>query len=124
MRFKQLLICFFIGYLVLLLNLGASLHRAHIFGLHSHGSDTGQCHHSTCCHGHAHSPPVDSKTSQSFNSDHDCAFCKFFDQYQVTVKVFDHREASAVAQLLPLQKPIGVFATLLIATARGPPAIA
>lgn len=45
---------FLLGYLVLLLNLGPSLHRAQFFGLHSHGGSC--CHHHgdlQTTHGHA-----------------------------------------------------------------------
>ncbi len=83
MQFKQSFNWFLLGFLVLLLNFGPSLHRAHFFGLHSHPADNQSCSHSSCCPGHDHSAEVPGIQSKSIESHHDCSFCKFFDQYHV-----------------------------------------
>ncbi len=61
--------CFLLGYLVLLLNLGQSLHHADFLGLH-HQSESAEIH-SCCCHSHVHtesSSSSDSLGKRSFAS--------------------------------------------------------
>jgi hypothetical protein len=121
MRFKQLIACFFIGYLGLLLNLGPSLHRAHFFGLHSHGvvDSTESC----SCGGHSHSTSEVPGQSQSVHSEHECVFCKFFDQFHVTVVPYDHVDSTRIGQLVQPVRPAAIVAASFFPTARGPPAL-
>ena len=136
MRFKKSINCFFVGYLGLLINLGPSLHRADFFGLHSHGAGSVSSHCSCCCHGHAQwwwssdcdpVEPVEAplkRRSQTVSSNHDCAFCEFFDQFHVMVAQCDQQEPWSAGQLLPSCRPVAVFAATLSPAARGPPCFA
>jgi hypothetical protein len=126
MLHKQLSICFFVGYLGLLLNLGPSLHHAPIFGLHGQDNEAGSCQHSCC--GHSHAPPAQQTSNDnsvvSTNVHHDCSFCKFFDQLHVVVVNVETIEVSDFAFLLEAirseQPPSVKFSPL----ARGPPSFA
>lgn len=131
MHFKQILNCLFFGYLVLLLNLGSSLHHAHFFGLHVHHGTTSATdpdivgeQYSCCCHGHSHFATPSSGQSGSIHANHDCAFCKFFDQYHVTIDAFDFQQRVRAIEFQPLRKTIFVFAAILNPNARGPPSAA
>lgn len=128
MHLKQITTCLFFGYLVLLLNLGSSLHHAHFFGLHHHQgpdsvvSDDSATGHQCCgCHRHCHSPTEASNPSGSIHSDHDCAFCNFFDQYHVTLDVIEYQSRVCAIEFQRPRRPVLVDAALLIANARGPP---
>ena len=124
MRFKQILTCLFFGYLVLLLNLGQSLHRVHCLGLHSNDGVQSAACHSCCCREHFHLPIETANQPFSVNSDHDCAFCKFFDQCHVTIDVTNYEDSELADQLRQPRKPLFVFVPLLTPCARGPPAAA
>ena len=122
MRIKQLSICFFLGYLVLLLNLGSSLHRAHFFGLHSHsGSSLCDLHHFSCCDGSGHSDSEPLQGERTLHTEHDCGLCKFFDQYNVTTDLADHQLIVSAGPIYKANRLPGVFTPLLIQGARGPP---
>jgi len=130
MLHKQLKICFFVGYLGLLLNLGPSLHHAPIFGLHghSHSHSTESVCHSCCGHSHAHhtQPAQDSNADSvaSFSDNHDCSFCKFFDQYHVIVERVETVEAFSFAEIREAVIADDPFAVCLVPLARGPPILA
>ena len=106
-----------LGYLILLWNLGPSVHRAHFFGLHAHSANGHSAHACGCCHSHDSSD----ESEDHVTADHDCALCDFFDQLQATstslalspvaTPVFAHR---SVAHELSL-------ATRISHAARGPP---
>ena len=133
MRNKQPLICFLLGYLVLLWNLGPSFHRADCFGFHCVGhSQTNasfEFEQGSCCHCHCHSHSVpeqsDEPTSNSsiaFGSHHDCAFCQFFDQLHV---MLSHAEITEAEDRVFIDKAVvSVWsnAALFSPSARGPPA--
>lgn len=121
------------AYLVLLLNLGPSLHRADILGYHSQGccasedftsskANINSCH---CCQ-HAESPqqtfPGQQITLEK-PGQHDCPFCKFFDQYHVVlvqIELPQPTTKSFVRTCPRLFEPNRLF---LQPTARGPPAL-
>jgi len=131
MLHRQLTICFFVGYLGLLLNLGPSLHHAPIFGLHSHNHSshgTKSVCHSCCGHSHAdyRQPEQDSNVDSvaSTNDNHDCSFCKFFDQYHVIVDRVETVEASGFAEIREAVIAVDPFAVSLVPLARGPPILA
>lgn len=140
----------FVAYLGLFLNLGPSLHHADFFGFHNHGPGTSPCGHShhaapdslgshaanahsidshacsshTCGHATvAH--PNDSSIELTVHSafvDHDCALCKFFDQYQVTVEPTIAIEAIGFALMREFKRPVDVGSASFPPVARGPPA--
>lgn len=117
---KQSTICLFIGYLGLLLNLGPSVHHAHFFGLHQHG-DVANTSCDSCCF-HAHLPTESVPQADYAGADHDCSFCKFFDQYHVIVDRIEHQEESRIALVREWNKPSDLCTLSLIPLARGPPA--
>ena len=121
MQYQQTKTWFFIVYLGLLINLGPSLHHADFLGLHQHSSGS-SC--SCCCHSHAVPCSTDSPDGATVKgtAEHDCAFCKFFDQYHVIVDAVDICENSAFAMLLVAQWPVDVCLASFIPVARGPPA--
>lgn len=123
MRRKQFFSCLLLGYLVLLLNFGPSLHRAHFFGLHSHQVDDSAISHASCCHSHA--PPCGAQDSQSetVKSEHVCAICHFFDHFQVIDCEVVFAQVTTLAFLNDFVKPAAVPAAILNPTARGPPSI-
>ena len=136
MRNKQLLICFLLGYLVLLWNLGPSFHRADFLGFSlcphaqvqstSFGDELASGHSCCPCHGHSHSKPrpsdgQQSDTTSSFGSHHDCAFCQFFDQLHIMASVAELTEAESRVFLSSTVDLIRVTAAALPASARGPP---
>lgn len=120
MQYKQTKTWFFIVYLGLLLNLGPSLHHADFFGLHGH-SVVSSC---SCCPAHTIPCSNDSPDGATVKgtAEHDCAFCKFFDQYHVIVDAVDVYESSAFAALLVAQRPVDADSASFIPVARGPPA--
>ena len=121
MRFKQLAICFFTGYLVLLLNFGPSLHRAHIFGFHHQPNSTAsRTHHSHCCSGALHSPSTPDH-SQTVQRSHDCSFCKFFDQYHAPDVVKSNPFCIDGVERFGSVISTRFVVSLLFADARGPP---
>ena len=98
-QYKQTKIWFFIVYLGLLINLGPSLHHADFLGLHVHSSSVSSC---GCCHSHSgshshHHSDSSGELAANSSAEHDCALCKFFDQYHVIVDVVDFQECSAFA---------------------------
>jgi hypothetical protein len=126
MHRKRSISCFLFGYLVLLLNFGPSLHRADFLGLHSSAPvQVGEelTRSSCCCDCHSHSAPVGDGSTGSLvvGSDHDCAFCRFFDQFHAAVAVFDEAEVETSASLLSLCEPDEAIKVCFVATARGPP---
>ena len=121
----------FLIYLILLLNLGPGLHRAGIFGLHSHQTsesfDFGDGFELSetcgCCN---HSLPLKSDDSPSGSISKlpdECSFCQFFSKYQVTFTVSDLvlSESESVldsSEQLPFAPEVQI-----IAQARGPPTV-
>ena len=130
----------FLGYLVLLLNFGPSLHHAPIFGLHghhhNHSGDFG-AHSSCCCQNHFHQDtlipslaPEAPSTDLEFSADafnnarqtnHSCAFCKFFDEYNVVVASFECDVIESPFSLFVAEHADSVSAQLVPNIARGPP---
>jgi len=122
----------FLGYLVLLLNFGESLHHAPIFGLHvhQHTDETIVEDSSCCCHSHAHPQPLTpteqdtpdvALDEQLTTAQHDCAFCKFFDQFNVPLYGQAATLAEAPANSLDVE-PAAISITKIVSrTARGPP---
>jgi hypothetical protein len=123
MQFKQSFNWFLLSFLVLLLNFGPSLHRAHFFGLHTHPADDQTCSHSSCCLGHDHSTEVPGIQSEAMDSHHDCAFCKFFDQYHVVSLQILYMQEVNPAVLNGCLEPSVVLAGRLNPSARGPPTL-
>lgn len=128
---------FFLGYLVLLLNFGPSVHHAPIFGLHgqhSHSVDSSEAHSCCCCHSHfgstlipslAEEMPANAESVEGFNNlspaQHSCAFCKFFDEYNVVVASFECDLNVSPFSLFLSELPDGAFAEFVPNVARGPP---
>ena len=131
---------FFLGYLVLLLNFGSSLHHAPIFGLHSHihhhTIGDSKAHSSCCCDSDFHSDtlipslapvgsafpePSDDASSGFSIADHNCAFCKFFDEYNVVVASFECDLIVSPFSLFLSDLPDGASAQRVPSIARGPP---
>ena len=150
MRRNRLKTWFVLGYMVLLLNLGPSVHRAHFFGFHCHS------HHSSCnavshlafthdCCSHGGNVHIDGhgKGASDNSCDHfcgdadtstqshqlvagkathdDCPLCKFFDQYNVTI--VQQPSPFLTAPFLfcqPLSCPTEQ-SQIIAAIARGPP---
>ena len=118
--YKQFGVWLLLGYLVLLLNLGHSMHRAIIPHFHQDASDSvvvqSGC---SCC---LHSSPVDPSESVVY-ANLDCSICKFFQNYHVTIcsasiitACETHRHQEVIAQTDPMN-------ALIPHVARGPPAI-
>ena len=122
----------FSGYLILLLNLGPAMHRAHLLGFHG-----GDCCSSAvvepnqeccdCLHHACDTVPLvpNPDDSESFQQqDEDCPFCRFFDQYsacptaQLVHLTFGPADAIAIQSIAP------VFSSNIFAAARGPPSVA
>lgn len=143
MRLKQLHISLLLGYLVLFWNLGPSLHRAEIFGLHchsccssgnsscchdhvreghwhSHGDGQGFHSHSRCCD-HEHSPDP-TQDQQTVTSHHECSLCEFFDNFNVVFDSFDFEVAEAPSRINAALPLVAWLGEPFSATARGPPA--
>jgi len=132
---------FFLGYLVLLLNFGPSLHHAPIFGLHGHhhhsNSSDFDAHSSCCCQNHfdqetlipslaTETPSTDLQSlADAFNNarqaNHSCAFCKFFDEYNVVVASFECDVIESPFSLFLAEHPDSASAQLVPSIARGPP---
>lgn len=125
--------CFFLSYLVLLLNFGPSLHHAPIFGLHGHHhhakADLG-IKSTCCCQSHSHETQPKSSNSVdptvdplgSFGVDESgCAFCKFFDEYNVVIASFECTHVESPISLFVSELPDGATAEVVPRTARGPP---
>ena len=125
-QYKQTKIWFFIVYLGLLINLGPSLHHADFLGLHVHSSSVSSC---GCCHSHSgshshHHSGSSNELTANGSAEHDCALCKFFDQYHVIVDAVDFQECSALAVLMVAERPAEQYSASFIPVARGPPATA
>ena len=125
MQLSKLTTWFVAGYLVLLLNLGPSLHRAEFLGLH------GCCdsHHSVhrveqscgcCAHNATETPPFDGDQA-SWSPHHDCSFCKFFDQFHVVIATFMIEPEVNQSPVDTLIKPNVSPALSFQPLARGPP---
>ena len=132
-----------LGYLVLLLNLGPSLHQADFFGLHCGGACCSQTSFSDaevsscCCHaGHSHSDQSSHCPSDSDDSDQDgisaashdcgsscedCVFCKFFDQFNVVTESFRFVVTQSPVCSLIANNHGTAFSEYVPQSARGPP---
>lgn len=76
---NKLGICCFTIYLVLFLNLGSSLHRAHFLG-HSSADQSLDSAVCSCCSIGSFS---DLESGPKARADHDCNICKFFQSFHV-----------------------------------------
>ncbi len=130
MRHRSLKIYLFAGYLVLLLNLGPSLHKSHFFGLHSHEAATTESgiSQSCCCTTNDDSSlPQHSREpapqSESVGSYHDCSLCKFFDQYNVIAYAPEFSVLKRKIQFHSIEFPHRAFSEAIAVVARGPPRI-
>lgn len=130
---------FFFSYLVLLLNFGPSLHHAPIFGLHveqNHLSNHADESHSCCCclshlqrntliPSPATEVPADVESAPDLNDpgqgQHNCVFCKFFDEYNVVVASFDCAPIETPFSLFLSELSDGASAEFVPNVARGPP---
>lgn len=134
-QYKQLKICFLVGYLGLLLNLGPSLHHAPFLGLHDHGAigessyTSKSCASSGCCGSHSltrtHSGDEQSLAC-GLRSDcppHSCTLCKFFDQLHVIVDSVETIDCLGFVLMRDLEGPASVCPVSFAPVARGPPAI-
>ena len=129
---KKVKTWFLLTYLVLLVNFAPSLHHAPIFGLHglhnAHAhADSGQ--HSCCCHSHQNqscSHEADSPESDPLgrfaNDDLDCAFCKFFDEYNVVITTIAWTDVESPISLFDSELSDKAAADVVPMIARGPPA--
>jgi len=131
---RKVKIWFLLSYLVLLLNFGPSLHHAPIFGLHglhnAHAHVESGHQHACCCHTHGHdnqthwheSDPQESDPLGSFDQDDlDCAFCKFFDEYNVVVTSITWTDVDSPISLFIAELSDKATADVVPRTARGPP---
>jgi len=135
----------FLGYLALLFNLGPSLHHVEFFGLHC--QDAGCCkapfsqNVSSCCcehagHSHGHHHDGDHSTESSSDcikvgisainqacdlSCEDCAFCKFFDQFNVVSETFDFVLSQSPVCSIIASPQGAAFSEFVPESARGPP---
>lgn len=120
----------FLVYLVLLWNLGPSLHHADWLGFHVHpGAGCAQTadshsHVSTCgCCCHSHSlPDKESGETGSIGADHVCGFCQFFKQFNVVFCAVDEPMANTPALMRDVFFVEFVTADSIRLVARGPPA--
>lgn len=105
-------------YLALFLNLGPSFHRADIFGLHHHAADVA----AACDCGLTHGLPVrtDEESFQRAGCD-DCAWCRFFDDYQVTIDAETELSVQTPLYLLADLRLSLVIESTISQNARGPP---
>ena len=108
-----------IGYLVLLVNLGPSLHRAHFFNFHSLTS-AGESVAVTGCSCLAHGTTVD---TQAVSSSHECPFCEFFDKYNVVVDAPNLGDLQTQFFLRVFDGVQAPFVDSVPMVARGPPAV-
>ena len=120
------LIALYLGFLV---NLGPSMHHASCFGLHNHDSNGASVSEegvfSCCCH-HDSMPsdaiPSDRGTDNSVvSAEHDCAFCKFFDDYNIVLESFQMEVAQAEVYSIDFLSSDRPVSAAIISTARGPP---
>ena len=139
----------FLGYLALLFNLGPSLHHADFFGLHCTGSCCQNSFfqdEASCCCGHDHSHgshhhehSSDSSGDSSGDSSdcfedgisaanhgcdsscEDCAFCKFFDQFNVVSENFEFVLTQSPVCSLIASSQGTAFCECVPESARGPP---
>ena len=131
---------FLLGYFVLLLNFGPSLHHAPIFGLHAtHPSSSA---HSSCscgCHHHhgtsdqweLRTPIAELQTdvqanalvsAESFAKDESgCAFCKFFDEFNFVIAGLKCTDVETPLLTLASTKTASGTPSALLVLARGPP---
>lgn len=128
---KQLITWTFLAFWVLLMNLGPSLHRAHFFGFHCCGSSahqnhghssaaSGGCHkHNGCCH---HEVDVSRVDDYQIAGNSDCAFCRFFDQYNVVLVEVYLEYASVPVNCCDWFRGSLIDPSTLDPLARGPPA--
>lgn len=117
------------GYLILLLNLGPSLHHAHFFGFHTGCSAETDAH--ACC-GHCQameSPagdqnvPIGNPGSPVFGDSHSCAYCKFLDQCHISASAVAVSLVSALVALAPAFDEQASPVYLVYSSARGPPSL-
>ena len=142
MRCYKAAIWFLLVYLVLFLNLGPSLHRAHFFGIHTHCQcDANGCESDTCdtysldsdsgamclhCAEHIHQTEHVDLTKHvstpDWRSSHgQCSVCKFFDNYFVTLVTFEQPLAQSPNLFHHAAVCPSAYSHVICAIARGPP---
>jgi hypothetical protein len=125
MQFAKQKTCFLLLYLVLLLNLGPSLHHADFFGIHPPHHPTSADSTSVCCvHAHRHGPANDlnsAEVDERAYAGHDCSICKFFDQYHVLEVRFPRLPSHALVTANRCPQPTVPTAEASQPHARGPP---
>jgi len=128
MRFRKVKTWFLLGYLGLLLNLGPSMHHAHCFGLHHQESSStgavipGLASDAACgCDCHQHHDTSDQDSDCSVYGDHDCLLCKFFEECNFVITVFQLDEGHSSLSLLGRLTPVCPTTYAVLTTARGPP---
>lgn len=125
MRCNRVTTWLILTYLVLLVNLGPSLHRAELFGLHGHSSiQSDDVVAPTCCSCHHHFSRENSSPDGEVPvvaSNHDCAFCKFFDQYTVVFHAFQFAQFKEPIHLPCFENLPSKVSYSVPTVARGPP---
>ena len=128
-RFPKLKFAFLL-YLVLFLNLGDSVHHSPFFGLHSHDSEGRNgysfcscgCHQHSTEHSHAdHQDPTNHLADSDFGSSLACPFCKFFDEYNVTLDVFEFTLSDSPFYSWPFVDRSVEQNNIILTCARAPP---
>ena len=113
------------GYLVLLLNLGPSVHRAQCLGLHHQAGEVAE--HASCC---SCSSPYLSKAgnhspeASRWSSSHECDWCKFFDQLHVLNEGISVDLRSNEVPFVAFSKLGPEESPAVASQARGPPVVA
>ena len=103
------------AYLILLWNLGPSIHALDLFGLHS----------SSCCHCCSDTHDIKSPQLTWSNLDSqltNCRFCEFFSQLNLSEpQVFLPIERPSAVELVSVNAVTQPSAMLVLSKARGPP---
>ena len=144
MSLKHLQKWIFLGYLVLLLNLGPVAHRAHFFGVHLHDSTCASHHHGQghdhhshqhehfhgdhyhvhgCSHDHGENLENTESLDGFLHKVHDCSLCEFFDHFNVVVNADIVDVVSVPVRLRVVDHVQPEDPQAVLGTARGPPAL-
>lgn len=121
MRRSRIPIWMLLTYLVLFLNFGPSWHRADIFGLHNEPAahqDVACVHVCSCQH---HFADASQSSDATVTSNHECAFCKFFDQYTVVLHSFNFSHVEEPVHVSRIEIVQNSVSCPVRTVARGPP---